>query len=318
MRKKISVIVIVILLINMMTINVFGTSYTPNYADSKSETQGAVQGSTGGMQTSNAGNAGYGQSGQLGNDGNQGDATYNSGDKGTPGGSSPTYVPSADLNIKTREDLEEALKGYIKEGTLELNVYGKTETGLQYVEKVLKQVSESGIWQQWSNEDKGLFEDYRLLLHNTHNGLSQKSDLQGTITAVEERETELNKENANNQQSSGSSTGTLGTSNAGTSHTPDEIINEAESFLNQGKTNPTISGEHLKNASSTLYNLLLSIGIFLAVAIGMYLGVKFMMSSAEDKAKVKEALIPYIAGCVVIFTGFAIWRIVILLIRGIA
>lgn len=114
------------------------------------------------------------------------------------------------------------------------------------------------------------------------------------------------------------SNGILGNSVSSASHTPDEIINEAESFLSQGKTNPTISGEHLEKASSTLYNLLLSIGIFLAVAIGMYLGVKFMMSSAEDKAKVKEALIPYIAGCVVIFTGFVIWRIVILLIRGIA
>ncbi len=122
----------------------------------------------------------------------------------------------------------------------------------------------------------------------------------------------------NNPASTGSSTGTLGESGASPSHTPDEIIKEAESFLQQGSKNPTISGEHLEKASSTLYNLLLSIGIFLAVAIGMYLGVKFMMSSVEDKAKVKEALVPYIAGCVVIFTGFAIWRIVILLIRGIA
>ncbi len=118
--------------------------------------------------------------------------------------------------------------------------------------------------------------------------------------------------------SSNPSTGILGNSGASSSHSPDEIISEAENFLNQGSDTSVISGEHLEKGSSTLYNILLSIGIFLAVAIGMYLGVKFMMSSAEDKAKVKEALIPYIAGCVVIFTGFIIWRTVILLFRGIA
>lgn len=116
----------------------------------------------------------------------------------------------------------------------------------------------------------------------------------------------------------GASTGTLGTSGASSSHSPDEIISEAEGFLQQGANNGVIDGTHLKNASSTLYNLLLSIGIFLAVAIGMYLGVKFMTSSVEGKAKVKEALIPYIAGCVVIFSAFIIWRIVIILFRGIA
>lgn len=118
--------------------------------------------------------------------------------------------------------------------------------------------------------------------------------------------------------SSNPSTGILGNPDISTSHSPDEIVSEAENFLNQGKNNGVIDGTHLKNASSTLYNILLSIGIFLAVAIGMYLGVKFMMSTAEGKAKVQEALVPYIAGCVVIFAGFAIWRIVILLFRDIA
>ena len=64
--------------------------------------------------------------------------------------------------------------------------------------------------------------------------------------------------------------------------------------------------------------ILLGIGIALALMIGMYLGIKFMISSAEDKAKVKEALIPYIAGCVVVFGAFTIWRLVILLLSGLS
>ena len=113
------------------------------------------------------------------------------------------------------------------------------------------------------------------------------------------------------------STGILGNSSSSTDHTPDEIITEANEFVSQG-TNSPMDGEKLKGASSTLYNLLLSIGIFLSVAIGVYLGVKFMLSTAEDKAKVKEALIPYIVGCVVIFSAFIIWKAIIELLGGIS
>lgn len=120
-----------------------------------------------------------------------------------------------------------------------------------------------------------------------------------------------------NESGTGAATGSLGNPDVSASHTPDEIIGEANSFLEKGNAVTTIDGENLKQASSTLYNILLSIGILLAVGIGMYLGVKFMVSTAEDKAKVKEAMIPYIAGCIVIFSAFVIWKAAILLFGGI-
>lgn len=113
--------------------------------------------------------------------------------------------------------------------------------------------------------------------------------------------------------------GLLGTSTPNGGHTIDEVLNEAGSFIDEGKAEGNkISATNLKTASDTLYNILLGIGVFLAVAVGMYLGIKFMMSSAEEKAKVKEALIPYIAGCVVIFGAFVIWKLAITLLSGIA
>lgn len=114
------------------------------------------------------------------------------------------------------------------------------------------------------------------------------------------------------------STGVLGNSDSSAEHTMDDVVQNAQNFLNQGASTIPINGDNLKKGSSTLYNILLSIGIFLAVAIGMYLGVKFMLSTAEDKAKVKEALVPYIAGCVVIFTAFTLWKVAILLLGGIS
>ena len=34
-----------------------------------------------------------------------------------------------------------------------------------------------------------------------------------------------------------------------------------------------------------------------------------MLSEAEGQAKVKEMLIPFVIGCIVVFGGFGIWKI---------
>jgi hypothetical protein len=47
--------------------------------------------------------------------------------------------------------------------------------------------------------------------------------------------------------------------------------------------------------------------------VGTVLGIKFMLGSIEEKAKIKEVLIPYILGCVVVFGAYGIWRLVITL-----
>ena len=36
-----------------------------------------------------------------------------------------------------------------------------------------------------------------------------------------------------------------------------------------------------------------------------------MTGSASEKAQVKETLIPYVVGCVVVFGAFGIWKLVI-------
>lgn len=62
---------------------------------------------------------------------------------------------------------------------------------------------------------------------------------------------------------------------------------------------------------SDLYNILLPLGVVITVVIGGVLGIKFMMASAEDKAKIKEMMIPYVVGCAVIYGAFMIWSIAI-------
>lgn len=60
-----------------------------------------------------------------------------------------------------------------------------------------------------------------------------------------------------------------------------------------------------------MFKLLMAFGIVIMLIVGTVIGIQFMLASAEDKAKVKEALIPYVIGCLVIFGAFTIWSITV-------
>lgn len=89
-----------------------------------------------------------------------------------------------------------------------------------------------------------------------------------------------------------------------------DFITGGDNFINAGKTgNVTIDENKLANTSSYIYNILLLTGIVVAVIIAGILGIKFMIGSVEEKAQIKDALIPFVIGCIVIFGAFGIWKI---------
>ena len=95
------------------------------------------------------------------------------------------------------------------------------------------------------------------------------------------------------------------------------IFGGAENFVNSGKANSenAINTEILNDTSNLIYNTFVIIGVCAAVIVGAILGLKFIMGSVEEKVKVKESLVPFIIGCVVLFGAFGIWRLVIVLLR---
>ena len=95
-----------------------------------------------------------------------------------------------------------------------------------------------------------------------------------------------------------------------------EIVSQGDSFVSKGKI--LIDQDKLNASQSQIFNILLAIGVVLTVVVGGYLGIKFMMASAEDKAKIKETMIPYVLGCVVIYGAFGIWKIIITVLDQIA
>lgn len=88
-----------------------------------------------------------------------------------------------------------------------------------------------------------------------------------------------------------------------------DMFQAADDFLSKGRSPTTVIDEaKVKTTSNTIYKWLMTIAICVAVIIGAVLGVQFVMSSVEGKAKIQEALVPYIIGCMVVFGSFFIWK----------
>ena len=91
-----------------------------------------------------------------------------------------------------------------------------------------------------------------------------------------------------------------------------DVLALGEDFIWEGRTEGwTVDSQKMQGKISEIYNILLALGIVLSVIIGAVLGVKLMFAGIEEKAKVKEMLVPYAIGCVVIFGAFGIWKLVI-------
>ena len=95
----------------------------------------------------------------------------------------------------------------------------------------------------------------------------------------------------------------------------DEVIRDGDKFISDGREGRKQDSEYavddstLKDTTDQIYNSLLAIGIGLAVILGAILGIQIMWGSIEQQVKAKEMLMPYVAGCSVVFGAFGIWRI---------
>lgn len=107
------------------------------------------------------------------------------------------------------------------------------------------------------------------------------------------------------------------TGNGSSESSLEDMTKDAEKFVNSGNAPAKAFTKSLQNFSKTMYNILLTIGIFVAVVVGGIIGIKLMASSAEGKAEAKALLIPYVVGCVVVFGGFGIWKLVVTLLQNI-
>ena len=91
-----------------------------------------------------------------------------------------------------------------------------------------------------------------------------------------------------------------------------DVISSGKEFLGNGKNiDETLNVSKLQDTSKTIYNTLLGIAVMVAIIVAMVIGIQFMAASADEKAKVKEAILPFIVGCIVVFGAFTIWKIAV-------
>jgi len=98
-------------------------------------------------------------------------------------------------------------------------------------------------------------------------------------------------------------------SNAGIEST----LQGADDFLKLGKNNQQqgVNNTKLKDASDRMYNMLFGVGMLISLMATGVLGIKFMLASAEDKATLKEALVPFLVGTFIIFSSYGIWKVAV-------
>lgn len=89
-----------------------------------------------------------------------------------------------------------------------------------------------------------------------------------------------------------------------------DVITGGDNFIGASSSSGVgIDTNKITDVSSMVYNILLTMGIIVAVVIAAILGIKFMIGSVEEKAQVKDSLVPFIIGCVVVFGAFGFWKI---------
>lgn len=88
----------------------------------------------------------------------------------------------------------------------------------------------------------------------------------------------------------------------------DKVMSSGKSFLDSADRDTPLDEAKLQETSSYIYNILFIAAIVIAFAIGIIIGIQFIIGTVDDKAKVKETLVPYVVGVVVVFGAFGIWK----------
>ena len=97
----------------------------------------------------------------------------------------------------------------------------------------------------------------------------------------------------------------------------DDVMNNGNSFLNAGSESSTMIDQNdLKSLSNFISGVLLTIALGVTVITGAIMGLNFITQSIEEKAKVKESMVPWVIGIIVSFGAFTIWEVAVNLFQS--
>lgn len=94
------------------------------------------------------------------------------------------------------------------------------------------------------------------------------------------------------------------------------IMETAKSWITLGETGGDLSTSDW-SSFNRLASMLWGIGVFVVVIGGTIIGIKYMFSSVEEKASLKQNVIPYVIGAVMILGALSIWKLLVDLFKNI-
>lgn len=96
------------------------------------------------------------------------------------------------------------------------------------------------------------------------------------------------------------------------------IFGNAQDFISQGSGSSAqgISEDSLKNISNAVSSILLTIAVAVTFISIAAMGINFAIQTVEDKAKIKESMVPWLIGVFVSFGAYGIWKFVMSIFYG--
>ena len=107
-----------------------------------------------------------------------------------------------------------------------------------------------------------------------------------------------------------------GTGNSTSPQSLDGIIGSANSFLSIGSGTDGINVANLTGVFNLISGVLLTIATGITTISAVVMGINFSIQSVEDKAKIKESMVPWVIGIIISFGAWGIWKITISLFMG--
>lgn len=98
----------------------------------------------------------------------------------------------------------------------------------------------------------------------------------------------------------------------------EDLVTSAKDFENEGNQGGGIAEKEpaLQSLSNSVSNILLTIALGVTVISAAVMGINFAIQSVEDKAKIKESMVPWMIGILVSFGAYGIWKITMSVFYG--
>lgn len=98
------------------------------------------------------------------------------------------------------------------------------------------------------------------------------------------------------------------------------IWEQSKNWLQTGESqrNNSAINESSYTGFEELAGLVWGLGVFIILIIGTILGIRYIMSTPEQKAQLNTALIAYLVGTVIILGASAVWKLAVEIFEDIA